>query len=308
MKNKLVRLCLVVLSGLTAASAASAQTLPNGNLETWANRGAALAPTGWFTFDDILSSIGFPLPTGTTTRTTDKHGGTYAAQLEAKTNALLGATFPGVLGIGSNPNLDADFPGGIPFTARPANMQFYYKLTGTAAANETAGAQVVLTKWNGTEAELVGGAAIELAPAAGYTLVTLPLDYISSVAPDSIRILFVSSTAEEPTVGRLLFIDDVVMSGTATPTRDAERNAAVSVYPNPSADGLFLLTHTKQASWSRAAFTVTDATGRVVLRQPEAAANSFGPRRVDLRGQKAGMYTLLLDTPDGPVVQKLLIP
>ncbi|MCB2378314.1 T9SS type A sorting domain-containing protein [Hymenobacter sp. BT635] len=308
MKKIFVRFCLTALGSFTALTAANAQTLPNGTLETWSTRNSALAPTGWFTFDDLLASIGFPFPTATTTRSTDKHAGTYAAQLESKSNPLLQAVIPGILGIGSNPTLESEFPGGIPFTARPASMQFYYKLTGTGAADETAAAQVVLTKWDGTQSNPVAGAAIELTPSAGYTLVTLPLDYLSSVAPDSLRILFVSSTADEPTVGRVLLIDDVVMTGTALPVRNAARNEAVSVYPNPSADGLFMLTHTKEASWSRAAYTVTDATGRVVLRQAAASANSFGPRRVDLRGQGAGVYTLRLETPEGPVVQKLLIP
>ncbi|WP_167856543.1 T9SS type A sorting domain-containing protein [Hymenobacter metallicola] len=308
MKQQFVRIGLTALSSLLALSAAQAQALPNGTLETWETRAISLAPAGWFTFDDVLASSGFPLAAGTTTRSTDKHAGTYAARLESKTNTLLDVTFPGVLGLGTSPNIDADFPGGIPFTSRPASMQFYYKLTVPATSADAAGAQVVLTKWDGARSNVVAGGVIQLAPTSSYTLSTVPLQYQSSVAPDSIRILFVTGTQSTPTAGTVLFIDDVVMTGTATPTVDAARNAAVTVYPNPSADGLFTLSTTREASWTGAAYTVSDVTGRTVLQQPAAPANATGPRTVDLRGQRAGVYTLRLNTPEGPVVHKLLIP
>ncbi|MCB2407647.1 T9SS type A sorting domain-containing protein [Hymenobacter lucidus] len=307
MKKTLVRLCLTALTTAVSLSA-TAQTLPNGTLETWQTRGTALAPTSWFTFDDVLANSGFPFPVSTTSQTIDKHGGTYAALLENKSNPIFGFTFPGILGLGAGATIDSEFPGGIPFTGRPANMQFYYKLTGAAAATEMAGAQIILTKWNGTETTVIAAGADELAPASTYTLRTIPLQYASSATPDSIRIVFISSTNDAPTVGTSLYIDDVVLSGTATPTLDAARNAAVTVYPNPSADGLFMLSTSREANWVRAAYTVADMTGRIIVRQPAAPANASGLRTVDLRGQRAGVYTLRLDTPDGPVIHKLLIP
>ncbi|PJJ48088.1 T9SS type A sorting domain-containing protein [Hymenobacter chitinivorans] len=307
MKKTFLRLFLLALTSAGTLTAASAQTLPNGNLETWVTRGTALAPTGWATFDDVLISLGFPIPTGTTSRSTDKHGGQYAALLENKANPLLGVTFPGVLIIGSSADLNADFPGGVPFTARPANMQFYYKLTGAAAATEMAAAQVVLTRWNGSESVIIAAGGTDLAPAANYTLQTIPLDYESSAAPDSIRILFASSTQDAPTVGSALLIDDVVMTGTALATVNAARNAAITVSPNPSNTGLFTLSTSRDASWTRSAYTVTDIAGRVVLRGAAAPVNASGQRTVDLRGQRAGLYTLRLDTPEGPVVHKLLL-
>jgi hypothetical protein len=304
MKQTLGRLFLAAFSSLTALSGANAQALPNGTLETWSTRGLALAPADWFTFDDFLLAAQVPVQIGNTTRTTDKHGGTYAAQLENKT--VLGNTAPGVLGVGPRATVDQDFPGGISFTGRPAGMQFYYKLTGAAAASELAGAQVVLTKWDGTQSNIIGGGALLLTPTTTYTLATIPVAYVSAAAPDSIHILFTSSTQARPTVGSTLFIDDVVLTGTITAVTDAARNAAVSVYPNPSTSGLFALHTTRDASWTRAAYTVTDATGRVILRQA-AAANVIGPRAVDLRSQRAGVYTLRLETPDGPVFHKLVI-
>ncbi|UOQ52681.1 T9SS type A sorting domain-containing protein [Hymenobacter cellulosivorans] len=303
MKKTFLRFLLTALTSAGALTAASAQALPNGNFENWETRGATLAPVGWVTLDD---AFGLPISSGTVTRSSDKNGGQYAALLENKPYILPGVTFPGVLAIGTNADPEADLPGGVPFTGRPANMQFHYKLTGTTAASEIAGVQVALTRWTGTETVIVAAGGAELAPAANYTLETVPLEYESSATPDSIRIIFASGTSDEPTVGTALLIDDVVMTGTALATVNAARNAAVSVSPNPST-GVFTLSTSRDASWTRSAYTVTDVAGRVVQRGAAAPVNASGQRTVDLRGQRAGMYTLRLDTPEGPVVHKLLL-
>ncbi len=75
----------------------------------------------------------------------------------------------------------------------------------------------------------------------------------------------------------------------------ATEAAAVSVYPNPSATGVFTL-----AGAGGAEAVVTDALGRVVRRQSVAAGT--GPAPLDLSGAPPGVYLLRLRWGDGRAV------
>ncbi|RYY16380.1 MAG: hypothetical protein EOO36_11255, partial [Cytophagaceae bacterium] len=190
----LFRLLLTLCLGCLALSPARAQAVANGGFETWAARNGVDAPTGWLTTDDVvLSAFGLPLPTGSFTKTTDAHSGTYALRLETK-STLLGA-LPGAVGGGTKVGPNIALPGGLPFTGRPAMLQFYYKLSGPQPPVAANGAfvQMLLTR-------TVGGVVQPLASAQqylttltnNYVLVQVPLLYLSSATPDSVRLAFSS--------------------------------------------------------------------------------------------------------------------
>ncbi|MBC6612212.1 T9SS type A sorting domain-containing protein [Hymenobacter sp. BT507] len=310
--------------GLTLGQA-SAQTISNGTLDTWATRNNVEAPTNWLNTDDAVAAAPFGalfptrLQTGTVTKSTDFQQGTFAARLESKTVnvPILGnIVAPGILALGNKPSANSDYPGGLPFTGRPASMQFYYKLAGTYIANDkpTAGVQLTRTV-NGKQEPIASGMLIFTTSADSYTLATVPLVYTSSAAPDSIHIAFasgsnVSITTVPPTssltAGTTLLIDNVTMVGVATANRMALDTRSLTVYPNPSTSGVFAL-QADEPALRAAPYSVLDVTGRVVRRAAAAPATT-APRTIDLRGQAAGLYTLRLDTSDGrTVVQKLVV-
>ena len=80
---------------------------------------------------------------------------------------------------------------------------------------------------------------------------------------------------------------------------------AVQVWPNPSADGRFTVQFSGAAPGGRpGTLTVLDGLGRVVARQPLAAATTA----LDLRAQAAGVYTLRLTWPTAaPVTRRLVV-
>jgi hypothetical protein len=89
--------------------------------------------------------------------------------------------------------------------------------------------------------------------------------------------------------------------------RNAELQKALSVYPNPSASGVFNL---QLASGIKAGTTVRvfDAVGRQVLNQTlNATTIASQLSTVDLSKEKAGLYTLELRTENGVAQQKLVI-
>lgn len=302
---------------------ASAQTIPNGALDTWATRNNVEAPTNWLNTDDAVAAtaIGAALPiriqTGTVTKSTDFQQGTFAARLESKTVTVLGLgsiVAPGLLALGNKPSAKSTYPGGLPFTSRPASMQFYYKLTGTNIAGDKPSAGVQLTRTVGGKQEpIAAGILLFTTTADNYTLATVPLVYTSTATPDSIHIAFASGTnvsietvQSSLTAGTTLLIDNVTMVGVATANRTALDTRSLNVYPNPSASGVFAL-QVDEPALRAAPYSVLDVTGRVV-RRAAAAAPTAAPRTIDLRGQAAGLYTLRLDTADGrTVVQKLVV-
>ncbi len=308
----LLRTGLALSLFFTALGPARAQAVANGDFETWAARSSVDSPTNWLTTDDVIAALApFRLATGTFTKVTDAHGGTYALRLETKAT-LLGPVVPGAVLLGSKLVSSGDTPGGLPFTGRPAVLQFYYKLTGPqpAKASDGAFAAVVLTRTINGHAETIATADQEFtAVTPAYALARLRLTYTSAATPDSVHVGFGSSLIDISTglptggtVGTVFQVDDVVLTGTATATRDAALDAALTVAPNPSA-GRYLLR--AAPALLAAPLAVVDATGRVVRR--EAAPAPAATRALDLSGLAGGVYTLQLFTSQGLITKKLVV-
>ena len=89
--------------------------------------------------------------------------------------------------------------------------------------------------------------------------------------------------------------------------RDAALQSALSVYPNPSANGAFTveLGSTLQAG---AQVTVSDALGRLVKSQA-LNATAIGAKKfaLDLSNEKSGVYTLQIRSAVGIATQKLVV-
>ncbi|MDF7810643.1 T9SS type A sorting domain-containing protein [Hymenobacter sp. YC55] len=304
MKKTLYTLAVAAL-GLSATGTASAQAVLNGNFENWEQRNGSERPVNWSTTDDLLDAIGVPVITNAVSKTSDKQNGSFAVKLENK--ALFGGLATGgFLALGSLSDLESEEFLGVPFTGRPSHLQFHYKQTGTDIANDSAQVLVALTRYVNGHREVIGGAESLLRSApSSYTLMSLPLEYLSSATPDSVFMLIESATAEEFTIGNALYVDNIAFTSTVAATHNAQLAKEMQVYPNPSATGLFTLTTTgRNAELAGTTLTVTDAQGRTVLHQ--AYSRTSQPRTIDLQSQPAGFYLLRLDTPKGVVVQRLV--
>jgi hypothetical protein len=306
-------LLLLAWGGRTA----TAQTISNGNFELWASPGGAPeAPTGWLTTDFILGyynnvPAGSYFNTGTVTKSTEAHGGSFAAKistLSLPTNSGGAVVHPGWLVLGAQPGL-YDYAGlpnaGVPCTTRPTQLQFYYKLTGPAT--DSASALVYVTRTVAGVPTLLGVAFQYLQPTTSYTLLTMPLDYSSGDVPDSVHIQLSSGDARVITAGTTLLVDDMALINPTLATRaGAATQDLVQVAPNPSPAGRFLLSSPAQPDLAAAPLAVFDVTGRLVQRQPAQAVPGTG-RTLDLSGLPLGIYTLRLDTKQGSIVRQLVV-
>jgi hypothetical protein len=304
---------LLLLSWLLGVGRpAISQTITNATFETWAVRNTIEAPTSWQTTDDVLHALLVQLSgaqpyynTSTVTKSTDVHGGTYAASL--KTLVLTGvapAPLPGILILGTKPGVNG--LGGLPYTSRPAQFQFYYKLTGPVA--DSAIAVLYLTGTAAGQPTLIGRAQQYLKPTSGgYVGLSLPIQYTSSATPDSVRIQFSSGAADALTPNTTLLVDDVSLSNKALAVRaDASIQARLSVGPNPSPAGRFQLSAPDEPALASGPYTVLDALGRQVAHQPALAVPS-ATRELDFSSFATGIYLLRLDTKQGTIVRQLVI-
>jgi hypothetical protein len=296
---------------------ATAQTIPNGNFEAWAApNGTPEAPTGWLTTDFILGyyaniPAGSYFNTGTVAKSTDLHGGSFAAKistLSLLTNTGGTVVHPGWLVLGARPGL-YDYAGlpnaGAPCTTRPTQLQLYYKLTGPVA--DSASVLVYFTRTVAGVPTLLSSSLQYLAPTTGYALLTMPIQYSSATLPDSVHIQFSSGDARVITAGTTLLVDDVTLINPTLATRaGAATQDLVLVAPNPSPAGRFVLSSPEQPDLAAAPLAVFDVTGRLVQRQPAQAVPGTG-RPLDLSSLPLGIYTLRLDTKQGSIVRQLVV-
>ncbi|MBD2714915.1 T9SS type A sorting domain-containing protein [Microvirga sp. STR05] len=303
MKNLLL-LAVVLCFGGWMVRPAVAQSVPNAGFETWTTQAGTEYPASWLTTDAIYGGQGIPISLGTVTKSTESYAGSFAAKMESKT--LFGLPFPAFLILGSRFLTSSTFGvGGIPYTSRPATLQFWYKLT--LAANDSAGVYVALTRGGGQAAQIIGAGATILPARAAYGQISVPISYALGQAPDSLRLFFLCGTGGVA-ASSALWIDEVALTGSVAAVAPAAVAAALSVYPNPSSSGEFFLASLSHPMLATAPCRVYDSMGRLVFQQQAAPLNAASGRTVDLRGLRAGVYLLHLSTPDGLLTRKLLIP
>lgn len=317
MKVLFYSFCVLALLARTAA----AQTVTNADFETWATSPSTKveAPANWLTADLILAFTN-QIPatnfydTKTVTKTTDAHSGSFAASLNTLTltnTAGASLIFPGFMVLGSRPGSRSQFIRGLPnagspATARPAQMQLYYKFTGPATDSASVLVYFTSTAPGGAPA-IIGAALTYFAPSATYVPLTLPIQYASSAVPDSVHIQIGSGDAAKLTSGAKLLIDDITFGGTALAMRaDAGLQAQLTVSPNPSPAGRFVISSPATPELAAAPLTVLDVLGREVLRQPAQTAPT-PQRTLDLGSLPLGIYLLRLDSKQGVVTRQLVV-
>ncbi|WP_201983229.1 T9SS type A sorting domain-containing protein [Hymenobacter rubidus] len=307
----LTRFTLALAASLLSLGATQGQAVANLDLETWATRttsvsGGVEAPANWLTDDDFSAEYSGQPQNGsynTLVKTTDANSGSYAAKLITDASGYASYFVLGTRVATASPNSY----GGVPFTSRPAQLQFYYKLAGASAVADSAYVLLELTRTVNGASQTVGFVSQYLtSTATSYTLASFPITYNSATtaAPDSAHLVFVSGTAANITTGTTVYIDDINLGNAVTATRNPALNAALSVAPNPSPNGVFTLSSTEPALLG-APYTVTDALGRVVAQGASVAATAT--RQLELPTVPAGLYTLQLRTAQGIVTRKLVV-
>ncbi|MFN5183203.1 MAG: T9SS type A sorting domain-containing protein [Bacteroidota bacterium] len=245
----------------SAVIVVSAQQLPNSGFENWTSGN----PTGWGSADDMLSSTGLISGTTLETQVSPGNSGSSACELKTQTVTLLLVGSFDVPGIVNSGPLTLDLASGapsfgrIPYTAMPSGYSFYYKYA--PVNGDTAATICYFTKWNSStnSRDTVGGGGTLInGTTSGFTMLTVPITWAGTTAPDSVQMFFLSSAGAAPQINTSLIIDDINM---IVPIGMNEQvSVPFSVFPNPATDHVNIVCKDNRAS----KVEVYDFTGKRV--------------------------------------------
>jgi len=260
---------------LIAAIVSSAQTIPNGGMETWRSGTAGYptftlavqAPVDWYGSDSLFIGIGglygglLMIPDSLWNvqlfrEDSIVHSGDHSAKLlttyqdtilvagslsNGQANVGISLSPPGITGI--------TFFGGLPVTVRPLTLSAwtrYYPGKDTLlhrfGGPDTAILSVtVVSAYGGT----VGTGFALISPNSSWTQVTATINYTDTInTADTLRITFASSGGASQTLdSSILYVDDVTMTSepevSYVGVHTVTTNELVKIYPNPASDAIY---------------------------------------------------------------------
>lgn len=245
----------LLAAGLILAGSAQAQ-LMNTDMELWHTYTSGPpnvtleSPNGWYGLDSTLATFGIILGAGKKQvyKSTDKHGGTYAAALVSRSYTGFGVV-PGIL---SNAHIAVDLAtqdyvlsGGTPVTQRIGTVSAWVKYVPKGNDSGVVGAFAVIQGIGAGGADSVIGEGFTTFGAINnYTQMTVPITYINNTQiPTHIQFGFISGNLDNGVDSSVLYVDDVSMTVASGISQQLVKNKIVSCYPNPASNTLYLSTN-----------------------------------------------------------------
>jgi hypothetical protein len=300
---------LITILLLLAAGSSFAQNL-NGGMETWQNYVVGLfpptqleKPAGWRCPDSLICALG-PLivPGGSfgkqLYKTTDRHGGSFAARLKTRDQDTLGVV-PGIM---TNAQILVDisnqsysFSGGAAIGARVDTVKAWVKYL---PKNGDTAAMVVSAVIKGAGANgddsIVGGGIVMISGSGSYYEIAAAVDYIDAVTqPDAIQVTFFSSF-DVPQDSSELYVDDVSAVGPAGISY-LYTGEDFNFYPNPVHNLVYL----SSKLYEPLSYVLYNAaSGQVVYKTSFRQSGT-----ADISSLAAGIYLYQVKTGNGSVVE-----
>ncbi|MEO8759339.1 MAG: T9SS type A sorting domain-containing protein [Bacteroidia bacterium] len=310
---------IITLLSFTLCFYAKAQLI-NPGFETWTNDLAAPsamnpnsgnATTGWWDYNMFNSSFVGSSPVSVF-RCDTAHSGNYSARIQTviytatshSLNAPWGIPFIGhsyldTLGIlftGTTNEASQTFKPGIPCTQNLSTFNFYYQYA--PKLGDTAECRVLLV--NGAAHNPVAGGLVKITTATStWTQATINFFYVSGLTPDTLYVLFSSSSLDKkPKAGSVFLIDDASVTSVTGIKELLSLDNSAKIYPNPN-NGYFTIepsTSTKQT------VALYDVNGKMVLTQ-----SISGKTQIDVSLLSEGVYNLSLLSSEGITNRRLVI-
>ena len=273
--------------------------VPNSSFETWV--GSPEEPQSWATPNKSLALFTTNFPVN---KTTDASSGSLAALLETKSytitippNPPFTATIPGIITTGTL-NIDLSnnqpiFAGGVPYGFRPEKFNFKYKYTPSGV--DTFIAFAVLTKYNtvAQKRDTVGIATTTgTINSSSYLTGSLNINYMSTVTPDTMMMVFSSSKFFAPQVGSKLYVDNIEEQFFTGIKQPLSIETKVQLFPNPAVNNLNVIISNYLGKMT---FNVYDILGK----QVNSYTFETDENIIDVSGYKNGMYFYELKDSNG---------
>lgn len=284
MKTFFTLFCCSFLFGMFALTT-QAQTIPNNGFETWTNVNTA---GSWKSNNTTYLYL---------RQSTDKHGGTYAAEISTLYAGSAG-NLSGIITLGNVNVTTQVVTGGIPISVKPTDLHGYYKYTAGSGSDRTS-INVTFTKWTGSSRITLANATFTSVlgqTVSTYTLFTIPITYSpTTIIPDTFNIICKSSQST-PIVGSKLLVDDLAFTvGTGI---EVKLDYEPTVYPNPVNDRVFFSLDGKEYN-----INITNMVGQTVL-SANTSEQSFSLETSQL---PVGYYNVTIDSKTHHFTKKLLV-
>ncbi len=183
--------------------------IPNPGFESWTSQGfpSYQNPVGWGNLNSSTWLGGIGVLTCERGSGVDAYSGSYSMKLTSKSVVGLGEA-PGITVTGTiNTNTQA-LEGGFPYTQRPTHLKGWFKYSPASGDN----CEVTVTLWKrnaGVLEEIGEGTFTTTNTVSSFTRFMIPITYTGSNAPDSARILLVSTNTSAIKLGSVLIVDDL---------------------------------------------------------------------------------------------------
>jgi hypothetical protein len=281
MKKLLLSSIAILSVGLATAQTG---TVVNGGFENWgASYGQPQEPTSWISGNIMASPfISSANPTSVFKETTAGNfngglAGIKVVTVRLTTNPLATSGLNDTVGFcftgGAAIIPSAKLIRGVPYTGRPASLDFWHKYTPTGVDNGMIAA--FLTKWNtGTNSR--DTVAVGYYPITGtvstLTHMTVPMMYSAAYNangnPDTALVVVASSWGSQaalypvrPQLGSILWADDVDLIGTYVGIKENTKSTDIRVFPNPASSVINITTNSEDAN----RIEMYDVTGKKVF-------------------------------------------
>lgn len=293
---------LLILLLLCPAFIAQAQ-IPNNSFENWTQIFTYENPNGWQTPNSLIAVSGSNK--FTVKKAQDASDGTYAALLHTQFILIANEEVPGVMTTGTI-GFDAttgavSVSGGLPFTARPEKLTFDYKYF--PAMTDSALVMAAFTRYDQGTRDTIGFALFtEVDSVKNYDSAELAINYLDPATPDTLLILFSSSSGTAASAdGTRLWIDNlevVYFTGERVPLSQA---LGLDMYPNPADFKLFITNPFDNQRMVR----IFNLQGQEVAQQSLVP----GQQTMQVDQLEAGVYLFDIETKGGeePVTGRLVV-
>ena len=206
----------------------------------WDSTAAGELPQYWdgFNREVIVNGNSYGDVVCVTKSSDDPQDSDYSVSL-VSTSILGGAAVPGMLTTG-NLNIDfmsqnGDITGGIPYSLQPTKLKGWYKYY--PQNNDSASISV----WFNNNGQSIGGGSLKIDGTHGvWTLFEVDLLYQNGISPDTMNILFSTSTAANAVpLGSKLEIDHIWFEGGNVAINNSQEALnSTKIYPNPASESL----------------------------------------------------------------------
>jgi len=271
-----------------------AQSVPNGNFQTWSNPNGYLVPNDWGTLNEMTTTAG--VYTATRGGTSSDYYLKLTSQNVTGMGVVPGIAVSGMLDMGNLTALS-----GFPFAFRPTTFTGKWQYMGNSS-NDIGYIKVFLTKWNSSMGmrDTVGFTSQNLnGMVMSWANFSFPFTYNNTDVPDTC-IIILNASGSNPEAGSYLYVDNLGFSGISTGVENIATTGTFKIFPNPANQDFQIdLSGLKSLPQQ---FEITDLSGRVILTKQYSGSLL---QTISINELPAGNYLLRIITEKGIVTQKI---